>query len=165
MMRILFLVLMAVFVFGASPEVRANANGEIAIVVNDGVITKSDLDDRLRLIMISSGLPKARIRSGIITPNCSPTSSPKPRPWPSGNRRKPCARKAYPKPWFPSKPSPATVPPTPCWRQGLRHLFWDSWSRSMSTRFSPRAFSGTFIHSINGGWNWGRCWPTVCFRA
>ncbi len=58
MMRILTLILMAMFVFAVSPAVRASANsGEIAIVVNDGVITKSDLDDRLRLIMVSSGLP------------------------------------------------------------------------------------------------------------
>jgi peptidyl-prolyl cis-trans isomerase SurA len=56
MMRILYLLLMAVFL-AAPLQASSASSGEIAIVVNDGVITKSDLDDRLRLIMVSSGLP------------------------------------------------------------------------------------------------------------
>lgn len=48
--------LFAVFVFCISPQ-SFGQNAGIAVVVNQGAISVSDVNDRLRLIMVSSGLP------------------------------------------------------------------------------------------------------------
>jgi len=52
--RVLIMVLVALSF--AVPQVSA-MNAGIAVIVNDGAISASDVNDRLRLIMVSSGLP------------------------------------------------------------------------------------------------------------
>ncbi len=54
-------------VAGFSAPSLAGKSEKIALVVNDGVITRSDVEDRLRMIMISSGLPNnAQTRNQIL---------------------------------------------------------------------------------------------------
>lgn len=58
MMR-LFLTILSVFIFGLSNPASSQPIGGagIAVVVNEGVISMGDINDRLKMIMITSGLP------------------------------------------------------------------------------------------------------------
>lgn len=56
MKNILVLGLATVMAFTAVPEVRAGLSENIAVVVNSDAISQSDVLDRMRLIMVSSGL-------------------------------------------------------------------------------------------------------------
>ncbi len=59
MKRILFVLTLILTLAGASHAVRAAGSDGIAAVVNDQPITMSDVADRMRLLMISSGMQDA----------------------------------------------------------------------------------------------------------
>lgn len=67
-----FLMCFSLVLFTKAPAHAAGGSESIAVVVNEDAITRSDLNDRLKLIMVSSGMPnsdeiKAKLMPQIIT--------------------------------------------------------------------------------------------------
>jgi peptidyl-prolyl cis-trans isomerase SurA len=66
-MRYIFLLFAAFFAFAAITPAFAESEG-VAVVVNDEAISKSDVNDRLKLIVTSSGLPNNGEVRAKLTP-------------------------------------------------------------------------------------------------
>lgn len=65
-MRILLLLLVFCFMVGPVPPVQARTE-TIAMIVNDDAVSMSDVNDRMKLIMVSSGLPNTQeIRAKVM---------------------------------------------------------------------------------------------------
>lgn len=71
-MRIVFLTILSTFLaLGLSPAARAASGESIAATVNDDAVTVSDVEDRMHLILISSGMPeneemRAKLRPQVV---------------------------------------------------------------------------------------------------
>ena len=109
----------------------------------------------------TSSASSTRSTRSATTRTCSwPTSSPRPRRWPSGGRPSEVrGRRRRPGPG--AAPRDRGQPPDdhdPGRRADARRRS-ARWSPSTSTRCSCRARSGTSTASTSGAWSWARCWP------
>ena len=93
---------------------------------------------------------------------CWPTSSPRPRRWPSARRPTRCAPRAWPRSWSPPAPSPATGRPRRSWRRPSRRPCSASWWRSTSTSPSSRARCGASTASTSGASSSASSSPSSC---
>ena len=91
-----------------------------------------------------------------------PTSSRRPRRWPSARRPSRCKAEGTPDWLVPHRVfegnRPSNTHPRRAADAGRRSA---SWSRSTSTASSRRARSGTSTRSTSGASSWARCWPSA----